>query len=112
VADCLFCKMVSGEIKPDKVYEDENILAFNDINPQAAMHVLVIPKQHIANLNDLQDAALGGELLKVAARIADEKGYAQSGYRCVLNCNDDGGQTVHHLHLHLIGGRRMGWPPG
>lgn len=112
MTDCLFCKMVSGEIKPDVVYEDEKVLAFRDINPQAPMHVLVVPKLHIANLNALQDASLGGHMLKISACIAAENGFAESGYRCVFNCNDDGGQTVHHLHLHVIGGRRMAWPPG
>jgi histidine triad (HIT) family protein len=104
--------MVSGEIKPDVVFEDDKVLAFKDINPQAPMHVLVVPKLHIANLNTLREAALGGHMLKIAACIAEEQGVAESGYRAVFNCNDDGGQTVHHLHLHVMGGRRMAWPPG
>lgn len=112
MTDCLFCKMVSGEIKPDVVFEDDKVLAFRDIHPQAPMHVLIIPKLHITSLNYLQDAALGGHMLKIAACIAQDQGYAESGYRCVFNTNDDGGQTVHHLHLHVIGGRRMAWPPG
>lgn len=112
MTDCLFCKMVSGQIQPDKVYEDESILAFRDINPQAPLHVLIIPKRHLANLNALDDGELGGLLLKTAARIATEQGYADSGYRTVINCNEDGGQTVHHLHLHLLAGRSMHWPPG
>ena len=112
MSDCLFCKMVNGEIKPDVVYEDQNLLAFRDINPQAPLHVLLIPKRHLANLNHLEDAVLGGQLLQAAARIAGEHGYDQSGYRTVINCNDHGGQTVHHLHLHLLAGRAMHWPPG
>lgn len=112
MSDCLFCKMASGEIKPDVVYEDEQLLAFKDIHPQAPLHVLIIPKRHIANLNELDDALLGGRMLQVAAEIAAQLGYADSGYRTVFNCNGDGGQTVHHLHLHLLAGRQMHWPPG
>jgi len=112
MTDCLFCKMVNGEIKPDVVFEDDKVLAFRDINPQAPMHVLIVPKSHIANLNTLNDAALGGHILKAAATIAEQLGYAESGYRSVFNCNDDGGQTVNHLHLHVLGGRRLSWPPG
>lgn len=112
MSDCLFCKMVAGEIKPDVAYEDDKVLAFRDLHPQAPLHVLVIPKRHIANLNHLDDAELGGHLLQTAAKIAKDLGYADSGYRTVLNCNADGGQTVFHLHLHLLAGRAMHWPPG
>jgi len=112
MTDCLFCKMASGEIKPDVVYEDDKLLAFRDLHPQAPLHVLIIPKQHIANLNGLDDTLLGGYLLQAAAKIAEQHGYAESGYRTVINCNGDGGQTVHHLHLHLLAGRQMHWPPG
>lgn len=112
MSDCLFCKMVSGAIKPDVVYDDDNLLAFRDLHPQAPLHVLIIPKRHIAGLNDLDDARLGGHLLQTAAKIAEQQGYAESGYRTIFNCNDDGGQTVPHLHLHLLAGRRMHWPPG
>jgi histidine triad (HIT) family protein len=114
MTDCLFCKMVSGEIKPDTLYEDDQVLAFRDLNPQAPLHVLVIPKQHISTLNELNDGneQLVGHLLAAAAKIAAQEGYADSGYRTVMNCNDDGGQTVFHLHLHLLAGRRMQWPPG
>ncbi|MDD2758866.1 MAG: histidine triad nucleotide-binding protein [Methylomonas sp.] len=112
MTDCLFCKMVSGEIKPDVVFEDDKVLAFRDINPQAPMHVLVVPKRHVANLNALDDAELGGYMLQTAAKVAGQLGYAETGYRSVFNCNDDGGQTVHHLHLHVLGGRRLTWPPG
>ena len=112
MSDCLFCKMASGEIKPDVVYEDDAVLAFRDLHPQAPLHVLVIPKRHVANLNDLDDVLLGGLMLQAAAKIAGQLGYAESGYRTVFNCNNDGGQTVHHLHLHLLAGRQMHWPPG
>jgi histidine triad (HIT) family protein len=112
--DCLFCKMVSGVIQPATVYEDDDVLAFKDINPQALVHVLVIPKRHIATLNDLKpaDAALVGKLALVAGNIARELGVADSGYRTVMNCNADAGQSVWHVHLHLLGGRVMRWPPG
>ncbi|WP_445367856.1 histidine triad nucleotide-binding protein [Methylomonas sp. BW4-1] len=112
MSDCLFCKMATGDIKPDVVYEDEQLLAFRDIHPQAPLHVLIIPKRHVANLNDLDDALLGGLMLQTAAKIAGQLAYAESGYRTVFNCNGDGGQTVHHLHLHLLAGRQMHWPPG
>lgn len=112
MTDCLFCKMVAGDIKPDIVYEDDKVLAFNDIAPQAPTHILIIPKQHISTLNDLNDAELGGHLLKTAAMLAKQKGFAEQGYRTVFNCNQDGGQAVYHLHLHLLGGRHLTWPPG
>ncbi|EGW55800.1 zinc-binding protein [Candidatus Endoriftia persephone str. Guaymas] len=111
---CLFCKMVKGEIKPDTVYEDDEILAFRDINPQAPLHILVIPKRHIATLNDLTpaDAELVGKLVLTAQQIAKQEGFSEQGYRTLFNCNADGGQEVFHIHLHLLGGRRMSWPPG
>lgn len=111
---CLFCKIAAGEIPASKVYEDERLLAFNDINPQAPMHVLVIPKRHIATLNDLAagDDALVGAMVRTAAAIAKEKGYDGPGYRTVFNCNAQAGQTVFHVHLHVLGGRTMTWPPG
>lgn len=112
MSDCLFCKMASGDIKPDVVYDDERVLAFRDIHPQAPMHVLVIPKRHVTNLNDLDDANLGGHILQVAAKLAQQFGYADSGYRTIFNSNADAGQTVHHLHLHVLAGRIMHWPPG
>ena len=112
--ECLFCKMVSGQIKPNTVYEDDNVLAFKDINAQAPVHVLVIPKRHIATLNDLDepDATIVGKLTLAAARIAKDSGIATSGYRTVINCNADAGQSVFHVHLHLLGGRYLRWPPG
>lgn len=114
MSDCLFCKMAAGEIKPDVVYEDSDVLAFRDINPQAPTHVLVIPKTHIATLNDLQpeQAALVGKLYLAARQVAEQDGIAERGYRTVMNCNREAGQTVFHIHLHLLGGRGMHWPPG
>ena len=114
MSDCLFCKMVSGEIQPDTVYEDDAVLAFRDINPQAPTHVLIIPKKHISTINELQpeDAALVGKLYLAAAKIAEQEGFAEAGYRTVMNCNEAGGQTVFHIHLHLLGGRRFTWPAG
>jgi len=114
VDNCIFCKMAKGEIQPDVVYDDDEILAFRDLNPQAPTHVLVIPKRHISTLNDLvaADAALTGRLLLVAKKVAEQDGIAERGYRTVMNCNAEAGQSVFHIHLHLLGGRRMGWPPG
>ncbi|MDD5271911.1 MAG: histidine triad nucleotide-binding protein [Methylovulum sp.] len=112
MSDCLFCKMVVGVIKPDVVFEDDAVLAFRDINPQAPVHILVIPKQHVATLNDLDSAELGGRLLRAAAAIAKQEGLAADGYRVNINCNKKGGQEVYHLHLHILGGRQMTWPPG
>jgi histidine triad (HIT) family protein len=111
---CLFCRIAAGEIPASKVYEDDRLLAFNDINPQAPMHVLVIPKRHIATLNDLAagDDELVGAMVRTAAAIAKEKGYDGPGFRTVFNCNAQAGQTVFHVHLHALGGRTMTWPPG
>jgi histidine triad (HIT) family protein len=113
-ADCLFCKMVSGAIQPDKVYEDADVLAFRDINPKAPVHVLVVPKRHVSTLNDLSDAdaALAGKLLLAGQKVAKQLGVADSGYRIVNNCNGEGGQVVWHVHMHVLGGRQMHWPPG
>ena len=106
--------MVSGEIKPDTVYEDDNVLAFRDISPQAPMHVLVIPKRHISTLNDLEqsDAELVGQMTLAAAKIAKQEEVAEAGYRTVMNCNAAGGQTVFHIHMHVLAGRNLIWPPG
>lgn len=111
---CLFCRIVAGEIPAKKVFEDDQLIAFEDINPQAPMHVLVVPRLHVATLNDLESGhdALVGALVRRAAAIAGERGYAEGGYRTVFNCNGDAGQTVFHLHLHVLGGRRLTWPPG
>jgi len=111
--DCLFCKMVAGEIQPAVVYENDHVLAFRDIRPQAPTHVLIIPKKHVSTLDDLtpEDAALAAELLFAARRVAELEGLAD-GYRTVINCRANAGQEVYHLHLHLLGGRRLSWPPG
>jgi len=112
MTNCLFCKMVSGAIKPDVVFEDDTVLAFRDINPQAPVHILIIPKTHIATLNDMDDTLLAGQLLQTAVKLANQEGLSEDGYRTVFNCNRKGGQEVYHLHLHLLGGRQMIWPPG
>jgi len=114
MSDCIFCKIVSGEIPGDIVYQDDGVLAFRDLGPQAPVHVLVIPKRHISTINDLQseDAELIGKMYLAAKKIAKQEGMDESGYRCVMNCNSDGGQTVHHIHLHVLGKRQMTWPPG
>ena len=114
MSDCIFCKMATGEIEPDIVYQDDEILAFRDLNPQAPVHILIIPRRHISTINDMQsgDAELTGKLFLAAAKIADQEGIAEPGYRTVMNCNAGAGQTVFHVHLHLLGGRAMGWPPG
>ena len=112
--ECIFCKIVAGEISASKVYDDDYVLAFNDINPQAPTHVLVIPKRHIESLATVEpeDGQLLGHLLTTASRLARETGLAERGYRVVLNIGQDGGMAVYHLHAHILGGRRMGWPPG
>ena len=112
--DCLFCKMASGDIKPDMVMQNDQLIAFRDINPQAATHILVVPRKHISTLNDLvqEDAGTIENMVSAARSIAHQEGIDISGYRLVMNCNPEGGQTVYHIHLHLLGGRHMGWPPG
>ncbi len=112
--DCLFCKIIKREIPAAIVYEDEHVLAFNDINPQGPTHVLVVPKRHIPTLNDLtgDDDRIVGEVVRRAAAIAQERGISADGFRTVFNTNRGAGQTVFHIHLHLIGGRSLNWPPG
>ena len=113
MSDCLFCRIVKGEIPATKVAESSDCLAFRDINPQAPVHVLVIPKAHYDSLEAVPDAAaVVGAMTALAQRIAREEGLAQAGYRTVMNTGKNGGQTVSHIHLHLLGGRRMSWPPG
>jgi len=114
MADCLFCKIVAGQIPSKKLYEDDVVVAFTDINPQAPLHALVVPREHIASLNELGAThdAIAGAMLRCAAHLAREHGYADRGYRTVFNCNADAGQTVFHLHLHVLGGRGLTWPPG
>ena len=112
--DCIFCKIINGELPTTKVYEDEHIVAFNDLHPRAPIHQLIVPKKHIATLNDLtdDDTELVGTMVQRARLLAKEANIAKSGYRTVFNCNADGGQEVFHLHLHLLGGRKLEWPPG
>jgi len=111
-SNCLFCRIVAKEIPAKIVAETDECVAFRDINPQAPVHVLVIPRQHVASLNEARDAAVIGQLHQLAAQIAASEGIAERGYRTVINTNADAGQTVFHLHLHLLGGRHMTWPPG
>ena len=112
--DCLFCKIVAGELSADIIYESETALAFRDINPQAPNHVLVIPRKHISTINDsaLEDETLVGSLYTAAREIAAKEGFAEQGYRTVMNCNEGAGQSVFHIHLHVLGGRTLTWPPG
>lgn len=112
--DCIFCKIAAGDIPAEKVFEDDAVVAFRDLNPQAPTHVLVIPKTHIATLNDVrrEHEALVGRMHGAAREIAAREGLADEGFRTVMNCNEAGGQTVFHIHLHLLGGRMMHWPPG
>ena len=111
---CLFCRIIEGKAHARIVHQDERIVAIDDINPQAPVHVLVIPRRHVATLNELtaEDDGLVGEMIRRAAAIAQARGIDQAGYRTVFNCNRGAGQSVFHIHLHLLGGRRLGWPPG
>jgi histidine triad (HIT) family protein len=112
--DCLFCKIAAGQIPAALVHQDDQLIAFKDINPQAPLHLLIVPRRHIATLNDLspEDDGLVGSMFRRAAALAAEHGYADRGYRAVFNCNREAGQTVFHVHLHLLAGRGLGWPPG
>lgn len=114
MADCLFCKIVEGTIPSTKVFEDEFILAFRDIEPQAPQHIIIIPKEHIASANEItgENSAIISKVFEAAAKIAAELGFAEKGYRIVNNCGEDGGQTVGHIHFHLLAGRNLQWPPG
>ena len=114
MTDCLFCRIVEGDIPAALVHQDESLVAFKDLNPQAPLHVLIVPKRHIATLNDLEpgDDALVGSMFRSAASIAREHGYSERGYRAVFNCNREAGQSVFHIHLHLLAGRGLMWPPG
>lgn len=111
--DCLFCSIAAGDIPSDKVLETDDVVAFRDVNPQAPVHVLVIPRRHVEHLHSLDaDDAILAELVRAAQRVAEQEGVATGGYRVVANIGPDGGMSVPHLHLHVLGGRRMGWPPG
>ena len=114
MADCVFCKIVDGQIPATRLQEDGDVIAFRDLNPQAPLHALIVPRKHIPTLNDLtpDDDALVGSLFRVAATLAREHGYDERGYRAVFNCNREAGQTVFHIHLHLLAGRGLSWPPG
>lgn len=114
MADDVFCKIVRGEIPADIVYQDDEVLAFRDLNPKAPTHVLVVPREHISTINDIEPGheALVGKLFSAARQVAAQEGLSEDGYRVVMNCNAAAGQTVFHIHLHLLGGRPLGWPPG
>ena len=114
MSDCLFCKIIEGEIPSTKVFENETVLAFRDIAPQAPEHIVIIPKEHIASANEItrENSMLVAAVFEAAAKIAEELGFAEKGYRIVNNCGDSAGQTVKHLHYHLLGGRDFTWPPG
>ena len=114
MSDCIFCKIVQKQIKSKIVYEDKYVLAFEDLNPKAPVHILIIPKKHLGRISDINEgnADLVGKLFLVAKKIAQEKEIEASGYRLIINCNEGAGQEVFHLHLHLLGGRKFSWPPG
>jgi len=113
MSDCIFCKIANKEINSNLVYEDETVAAFRDLNPQAPQHILIVPKKHVANITELDDKELAAHIFtEVVPKIAKEVGVAESGFRLVINTGEEGGQTVNHLHVHLIGGRKMTWPPG
>ena len=110
--NCIFCKIVRGEVPSKNVVNNKEMIAFRDISPQAPTHILIVPKKHVASLDDLTDSDLLGRMLSLAAALARQEGVAKSGYRTVINTGGDGGQSVDHLHVHLLGGRKMTWPPG
>ncbi|MBU0655114.1 MAG: histidine triad nucleotide-binding protein [Gammaproteobacteria bacterium] len=114
MSNCLFCRIAAGEIPAKIAYEDNDVVAFHDINPQAPLHVVIIPRKHIATINDIEagDAELVGKLYLAAQKIAADAGHAEDGYRVVMNCGADAGQSVFHIHLHLLAGRHLSWPPG
>lgn len=114
MSNCIFCKIVNKEIPSDIIYEDDKIMAFKDVNPQSPAHVLVIPKEHIESSNDIdnENSQLIGHIFVTISKLAKELGISQDGYRIVNNCGEDGGQTVSHIHFHILGGRKFSWPPG
>ncbi|MBL4583269.1 MAG: histidine triad nucleotide-binding protein [Pseudomonadales bacterium] len=111
---CIFCKIVAGEIPAEIIYQDDDVMCFKDVAPQAPTHLLVIPKKHIGSIAELKDSDtnLAGKILVTATAMAKDQGISESGYRVAMNCGDEGGQTVGHIHMHVLGGRQMGWPPG
>ena len=111
---CIFCQIAAGTLPTELIYQDQHVVGFRDLSPQAPVHCLIIPRKHIATINDLQpeDQHLMGHLYQAAKQIAEQEGIQETGYRTVMNCNEGGGQSVYHIHLHLLGGRRMQWPPG
>ena len=111
---CIFCKIVAGEIPADILYQDDDVMCFRDVAPQAPTHLLVIPKKHIGSIVELEqsDTDIAGKILVTATKMAKQDGVSESGYRVAMNCGDEGGQTVGHIHMHVLGGRQMGWPPG
>ncbi len=114
MSDCIFCKIIEGTIPSSKVFEDDFVLAFKDIEPQAPHHIVIIPKEHISSANDIcsENESIVGKIFSVAAKLAEDMGFAKDGYRIVNNCGEHGGQTVPHLHFHLLAGRSLQWPPG
>jgi histidine triad (HIT) family protein len=114
MTDCLFCKIRDGEISADIVFENDDVLAFNDVNPQAPLHIVIIPRKHISTVNEVaeSDEVIMGKLFSAAKTIAAQQGVSDDGYRMVVNCNEKAGQTVFHIHMHLLAGRTMTWPPG
>lgn len=114
MSDCIFCKIINGEIPSEKLYEDDKVLAFNDINPEAPVHFLVIPKKHIKNINEIteEDSVIIAHVFKVIKKITQDLGISEDGYRVVTNIGQNGGQTVDHMHFHILGGRNLVWPPG
>lgn len=112
MSDCLFCKIVKGQIPATIVGESDHCIAFHDIAPQAPVHVLVVPKKHYRSMHDMPDGSVLGAMAMLGRQVAKELGIAEGGYRAVINTGDDGGQTVHHIHMHILGGRKMTWPPG
>ena len=114
MSDCIFCKIAAGEIPADKVFEDDLVVGFRDLQPQAPTHIVIIPRKHVETMNDFTegDSELLSRIMLVCQRIAADEGLSDDGYRVVMNCNKNGGQSVYHVHAHVLGGRRMSWPPG
>lgn len=114
MVECIFCNIINGKMPANIIYEDEEVVAFQDIAPKAPVHILIVPRKHIETINDLEPTAaeLVGKIILVAQKLAKQEGIEKSGYRLVFNCNRDAGQAIYHIHLHLLGGRRFGWPPG